>query len=501
MNVLGISSDQHNASCFGFEGRNVKTPTLDKLAENGVVFKNAYCNNPVCAPSRISFITGTYPRTHRCLGNFVFDVNESNLKTISYLARSNGYQTALIGKGHMVNLWDKEGFEYIRYCDLCDSEIFDPLSCHYFKYLYDNGIADLYDQGDLPDGHPGKRTQTFISQIPHKHSLEVWTANQTIEFLENRDQHRPFFILMSFQRPHAPIAPSFDKGLLYKPEDIDIPENALDLFERKFASKPDFQRQHIDKRKIYPYVAQSVEELKVLLTYYYTLITIIDEEIGRVVKFLEEKNLLENTIIVYTSDHGDFAGEHGLLHKNLGIYESIHRIPFIIRYPGCPKGKIISELVESIDLYPTLCDLTGIKVPAGVEGISIIPIIEENKEGKKEVFCEWYWSYPFDSVIAIRTKDFRMVYYGSNREGELYDLRVDKGELINQYNNPAYKDIRLSLVEKIVDYVSKYEKKTTFFSDKQKTEQLRLSPRILLHKMGKRWSDIEKIASFSLKKE
>ncbi|MCS7179736.1 MAG: sulfatase-like hydrolase/transferase, partial [bacterium] len=247
LNVLWIMSDQHNADCFGFAGRNVKTPSLDKLAENGVVFSNAYCNNPVCAPSRISFITGTYPRTHRHHGNYVYDFNENNFNTISYLARINGYQTALIGKGHMIKNWDKAGFEYIRYCDLCDSEKNNPLSCHYFKYLYDNEIADLYDQGLLPKGHPGKRTQTFISQIPHKHSLEVWTANQTIEFLKNRDPNRPFFILMSFQRPHAPIAPSFDKGLLYKKEDIDIPENAVDLFEKKFSSKPKFQKEHIEK--------------------------------------------------------------------------------------------------------------------------------------------------------------------------------------------------------------------------------------------------------------
>ena len=139
---------------------------------------------------------------------------------------------------------------------------------------------------------------------------------------------------MSFQRPHAPLAPSPEKANMYKIEDIDLPESIVDLFKYRFSSKPSFQRQHIARKENYPYVPENEKELKTILAKYYTLITIIDEEIGRVISYLEKEGEMENTIIIYTSDHGDFAGEHGLIHKNFGIYESIHRIPFIVYYPG-----------------------------------------------------------------------------------------------------------------------------------------------------------------------
>jgi len=225
-NVLWIMSDQHNAGCLGCEGRNVRTPNLDALAARGVRFSHAYCNNPICAPSRISFITGQYCHTHRHIGNNLYHYPQRNPNTLSAVARRQGYQTAMIGKAHMIGEWDREGFEYIRYCDLCDADRNDPLTCHYFKHLHDSGLVELYDQGTLPQYHPGKQTHWFVSPIPHEHSLEVWTAKQTVEFLEQRDRRRPFFVQMSFQRPHAPLSPSPERADMYSPEDIDIPSSA-----------------------------------------------------------------------------------------------------------------------------------------------------------------------------------------------------------------------------------------------------------------------------------
>lgn len=483
-------SDQHNANCFSFAGRNVKTPNLDKLAEKGVVFNRAYCNNPISAPSRISFITGQYPRTHKHLGNFIYIYPENNPFTISALARRNGYQTAIIGKSHMIKEWDEEGFEYIRYCDLCDADLNDPLSNHYFKYLYENGIADLYDQGTLPDGHPGKKTQAFISKIPHKHSLEVWTANETIKFLKNRDRERPFFIQMSFERPHSPLSPSPEKADMYKTEDIDLPESIIDLFKHRFSLKPSFQREHIEKKGTYPYVPENEEELKSIIARYYTLITIIDEEVGRVISHLEKEGELENTVIIYTSDHGDFAGEHGLFHKNFGIYEAIHRIPMIIYYPGCPSGKKIDEIIESIDLYPFLCEMMNIETPECVEGKSFLPLIEKGEKGKQMAICEWAWFHPVPMIYAVRTKNLRLVYYGEGQEGELYDYEKDPNELYNHYNNPEYLEKRLSLTEKILDYVKGYKKKSSVEGDFLLLEKYRNCFTILIHKYAKKWSDI-----------
>jgi len=484
-------SDQHNANCMGHAGRKVRTPNLDDLAARGVRFTQAFCNNPICAPSRVSFITGQYPHTHRHLGNTLYDYPERNPNTLAALARRNGYQTALIGKAHLIRAWDQEGFEYIRYCDLCDADRDDPLSHHYFRYLYERGLADLYDQGTLPPDHPGKRTHWFISQIPHEHSLEVWTGNETLKFLRERDRRRPFFLQMSFQRPHAPLSPSPERAHMYHPAEIDIPSNARDLFQRAFATKPAFQREHIARRGTYPYVPADEEELRLQLTHYYALVTIIDEQIGRVLEHLGEEGELENTVIVYVSDHGDFAGEHGLMQKNFGIYESIHRIPFILVYPGCPAGREVSELVESVDLYPTLCQLMDLEVPEGVEGKSLIPVIEEGAAGKDAAICEWAWTRPRPMIHAIRTQEFRLVYYGSGLEGELYERRTDPDELVNLYNHPDYLRVRLRLLERMFDQVMNYQKKTDAAYDRRESYRTRNCFTRLLHKGMKKWSDLE----------
>jgi arylsulfatase A-like enzyme len=484
-------TDQHNAACMGHEGRSVRTPNLDAIAQRGVRFSQAFCNNPICSPSRISFITGQYPHTHGHVGNDVFDYPEGNPDTLSALARRNGYQTAIIGKAHMIQRWDEEGFEHIRYCDLCDADRNDPLKHHYFKYLHDNGLAEKYDLGSLPPDHPGKGDHLFISDIPHEHSLEVWTGNETLEFLRNRDTRRPFFAQMTFQRPHAPLSPSPERADMYSPDDIDIPGSARDLFERAFATKPGFQQQHIATRRGYPYVPVDEDELRRQLCHYYALVTIIDEEIGRVIAYLREQGELDNTVIVYVADHGDFAGEHGLMQKNFGIYESIHRIPFLLWYPGCPDGREVTELAESVDLYPTLCQLMGIEVPDCVEGESLIPVIEDGAPGKDAVICEWSRVRPYPMLHAIRTRDYRLVYYGSDQEGELYDRRTDPQELTNLYDNPQYLETQLALLGRMFDHVMDYSKKSDAAYDRVESHRTRNTFSRLLHKGMVNWRDLD----------
>ena len=489
-NVLWLMSDQHNAACMSHAGRSVRTPHLDALAARGVRFSQAFCNNPICAPSRVTFISGQYPHSHGHLGNTLFDYPEGNPNTIAALARRGGYQTAVIGKAHMLRAWDQEGFEYRRYCDLADADNNDPLSNHYFRYLYEQGLADRYDLGTLPPGHPGQRSLWFVSTIPHEHSLEVWTGDETVRFLQQRDRQRPFLLQMSFQRPHAPLSPSPERAHMYRPKEIDLPDNAVDLFERRFATKPAFQREHITRRGAYPHVPEDSEELRRQLTHYYALVTIIDEQIGRVLDVLRQSGDLENTVVVYVSDHGDFAGEHGLMQKNLGIYESIQRIPFILVYPGCPAGRQVTDLVESVDLYPTLADLMHLETPEGVDGSSLLPLLAGEQSGKEAVICEWAHARHGPLVLALRTADYRLVYYGREQEGELYDRRSDPGELINRYTDPAYQPVRLHLLERILDQTRHFRKKTDVATDRREDALTRNSLTRLIHKGMKSWSDI-----------
>lgn len=492
-NVLWIMSDQHHASCLGHAGRAVRTPNLDAIAARGVRFNRAYCNSPICAPSRVSMITGQYPRTHRHLGNKLYDYHQQNSYTLSAVARRSGYQTAIIGKAHMLGEWDREGFEYIRYCDLCDADLNDPLSAHYFRYLYDHGLAESYDLGNLPPGHPGKETRPFISQIPHEHSVERWTGDETLGFLKARDARRPFFLQMSFQRPHAPLGPPPERAKLYHPDEIDIPESSSDLFDRGFSTKPEFQRRHIQVRGSgYPYVPSDEADLQRHLAYYYCLISMIDEEVGRVCDYLATTDQLKHTAIVYTADHGDFAGEHGLMQKNLGIYEAVHRIPLLLVYPGSPVGAQVGSLVESIDLYPTLCQITGMEAPETIEGTSLISTLEGTCDAKEAVYCEQSDVRSDGMIHAVRTRDFRLVYYDHNASGELYDLRSDPMELVNRFDDPTLRTSRLEMTERLLRYLMKYEKRSDKAHDRRLDERYRNALTQQLHKERITWSDVSR---------
>jgi arylsulfatase A-like enzyme len=483
-------ADQFNANCLGIVQNQVKTPNLDELAHSGVRFERAYCNNPICGPSRSTFISGQYPHTHGVMGNGLYDIRDRNENTLPAVMRRMGYQTAVIGKAHLIGEWIREGFEYTRFCDLCDCEANDPLQNHYYKYLHDHGIADLYDLGRLKPDHPGRSQRGFDSPIPYCHSVETWTGDSTLEFLQNRDETRPFFLHMSFLRPHDPLSVPYDRGLLYDPAQIELPESACDFFENLFAGKPEPMRRHAESWGGYPYIPESKADLQRQLAYYFSLVTLIDEQIGRVFDWLKQRGEYDNTIIIFTADHGDYAGEHGMVLKNIGIYESIQRIPFILKYPGGPNGQAVSEMIESVDMFPTLCELSRVAVPACVEGRSIVPIIEGKEPGKQQAVCEWIYPRLGKRINAIRTADYRMVHYGYKEGGELYDLRSDPHELNNIYDDPSYREIRLELLERIVDHVNDHMLKASPKLERVTDKGAKNSLTRKVHKGMKSWSEI-----------
>ncbi len=344
-NVLFLMSDQHNAGSMGCAGHpNVRTPNLDRLAESGVRFTRAYCNNPICSPSRISYVSGQYPHTHRVVGNNNFEFQDRNPATLGATLRRHGYQTAMIGKGHMIREWDEEAYEHLRYCDLCDADRRDPRKNHYFKYLIDNGIGDMYEDGSLPRDHEAISRKHAISGLPYEHTNEAYTGRESLEFLQGRDQRRPFFLHMSFERPHPHWMPAAEHADMYDPADIELGPDFMDWWENRWAGRPEFVSKMAANRMG---MFETIDELKEALAYHFALVTVIDMEIGRVLDHLRETGELENTIVVYTADHGDFAGDHGIADKNMGIYESIHRVPWMISYPGCPQGQTRDAIIES----------------------------------------------------------------------------------------------------------------------------------------------------------
>lgn len=486
-NVLFLMSDQHNAGSLSIAGHpNVRTPNLDRIARRGVRFTRAYCNNPICAPSRISFVTGQYCHTHRIVGNDNFELDDANPNTLGAVFRRHGYQTAQIGKAHMIRNWDREAYEHIRYCDLCDADRCDPRTHHYFKYLIDNGLADLYEDGTLPRDHEANRTGCAVAQLPYEHTIEHWTGEETLKFLQSRDSTRPFFAHMSFERPHPNWMPAAEHANLYDPAEIVLGPDAADWWENRWGGRPEFIQRMVRNRM----ARFDKAGLRKALAYHFALITVIDMEIGRVLDWLEEHHELENTVIVYTADHGDFAGEHGICDKNIGIYESIHRIPFLLASPGAPRGETRDAIIESVDLFPTLCELAGVPAPCGADGQSILPEIEGRGSGREQAICEWDFPEPQRRVTAIRTPRYRLVYYSHANGGELYDHDADPYEMHNVWDAPEYREPRLALLERLFDEVNRYSRKTDFDADRRKAEATRLTPTRLLHKQCKKWSDI-----------
>ena len=489
-NVLFLMSDQHNAGSMGIAGHStVRTPNLDRLASEGILFGRAYCNNPICAPSRVSFVTGQYPHTHRIVGNDIFELDDTNAATLGATFRRHGYQTALVGKGHMVKKWDLEAYEHVRYCDLCDADRKDPRTHHYFKYLVDRGLADMYEDGTLPRDHEAVRTRCAVAQLPYEHSIEHWTGEESLAFLNNRDRARPFFVHMSFERPHPHWTPSAEHAGMYDPEEIQLGPDAADWWENRWRGRPEFIMRMIENRMR----DFSQAALKKALAYHFALVTVIDMEIGRVLDRLREEGELENTIVVYTADHGDFAGDHGICDKNVGIYESIHRIPFLLSYPGGPRGVHRDGIVESVDLFATLCELADVPAPAGMDGRSIVPEAEGRGGGKPFALCEWDFPAPQRRINALRTDRYRLVYYSHELGGDLYDHETDPYEMTNRWEDRSYREIRLELLERLLDQVNRYARKTDFDTDAQRAGENAFSPTRFLHKQRGKWSDIERL--------
>ena len=237
----------------------------------------------------------------------------------------------------------------------------------------------------------------------------------------------------------------------------------------------------------------SPDDLKRILACHFALVTVIDMEMGRVLDHLRAVGDLENTIVVYTADHGEFAGDHGTCDKNIGIYESIHRIPFILSYPGGSAGAVRDGIIESVDLFPTLCELADVPGPCGMDGRSIVPELEGRGEGKAHAICEWDFPEPQRRVNAIRTQRHRLVYYGHDKGGELYDHELDPYEMHNRWHDPDYRDLRIELMEQLFDQVRSYSCKTDFDRDPALGADNALTATYLIHKQSRKWSELQRL--------
>jgi arylsulfatase A-like enzyme len=437
-NVLFLIADDLNTALSGFGHRQCRTPNLDRLAERGVKFENMHCQYPVCGASRASIMSGLYPYSNLTLGNAgTLRGSMPNVVTLSQTFRKNGYYAGRISKIYHMRI----PFEIID----GTAESDDPFS---WDEAVNIKAPEQNAPGELTNWSPkDKGSQTFagvVASSGDSDHADGMAADRAIEILD-KVRGKPFFLAVGFVRPHVPlVAPKkyFDQYNREAMQAPVVPENDLD-------DVPGIIRGY--KRNSTTY-GVTPELHKGLLQAYYASISYMDAQVGRVLDALKEKGLAENTIVVFTSDHGYLLGHHHKYQKQ-HLFEEATRVPFIISVPWLNEqhGRGTSKITELIDLYPTLAELAGVAAPDTLQGTSLKPLLADPDSPlwkKKQAF-----TISRSGGESIRTKDWRFTQWGFGEKGlELYDLKKDPDEFTNQAGNPEYapvvKTLRAQLIAK-----------------------------------------------------
>lgn len=433
-NVLLITADQLRGDALGCNGNTwIQTPNLDRLGARGAVFVNAFSPNPICVPGRASITTGNY--SHVCTGNKDNGgrIREGQPKIAAHFAAA-GYATYALGKLHYVPYSPPgqprllHGFEY---AELCESgrilAQYDPKGQlrgveDYFDYLRDVGWGGY----SRAHGIGNNDVRAAISPLPAEHHEESWVAARTIAKLQEHLAHqpnRPFFAWASFAKPHSPYDPPDPYHRTYDPRALPAPIGSLELLADR---DPLLRTWPV----AYGWDKLSPEAIRTSRAYYYAMVTFQDAMIGRILNFLEQAGVLEDTIILYTADHGDLLGDFGCFFK-CSMFQGSVQVPFLIAGPGVPSHKEpLPHLVGLQDVLPTLCELSGNPLGESVHGESLVPILRNPATPGREVFISQCLEPPRQRYMA-RTARWKYIYHELGGIEELYDVVNDPQELKN----------------------------------------------------------------------
>lgn len=442
-NVLLIMADQHKPQALGVAGDRVaRTPNLDSLAESGVLFPHAYCSDPVCITSRASMLTGRSVHNLKPYATWPF-----GCKTLAHYFGQAGYVSAMIGKMHFMDA-QTHGFDYLlQFNDWY--QYLGPKTRLYAEETYypDTGeglpqIESLWRGSGDPwsgtidrDGRQGLALVGRISALPEEDHFESFVARESIRFLEQFGKKQPFVLISSFLKPHAPFIPAERFGKMFHPQDMTLPETwgKVDL-----ATVPKIIRERIRYNSVTPEL-HDPEQAKLRIAMYYACLAQTDDNVGKILRALQELGLEQDTIIIYTADHGEMLAEHGLWQKFV-FYESSVGVPLIFRVPGLTSADAQCRTpVSHIQLLPTLADLCGVPGPSELDGTSLTELLRDpNRTLDTKVFAV----HALESKAArymLRHGDYKYSYY-VNDMPELYDLRTDPVEMKNLALLPEHKD-------------------------------------------------------------
>jgi len=449
-NILIITTDQQRWDTLRAYGNKIiKTPNLDMLAQGGAVFENAITPCPMCMPARTCLITGYSASKLGVLDNY-YPENNDNRDTLAVKLSGKGYSSQAIGKMHFSNK------PYAESYGMDDMILSEEMRGVRFAGKTEDIVYDDYDRFLIKHGMWGWEKPTeigyneikpLINYLPKEYHITQWCGDETVNWLKNkRPKGRPFFLWCSFVKPHVPY---------------DCPVHLQDLYDEESMPEPwvsDRDGTHKNPcfaqyRKMKEFELYSDLAAKRARAYYYANITFIDEQVGRIINTLKEEGLYDNTLIIFTSDHGDLMGDHGLWYKTFGYEGSIH-IPLILHHPGLIKpGTRCSEIATLLDILPTIASVTGIVTDNNRPGNNLFDLISEKKScdfAVSEIFT------PPNYMLHVRTKEWKYLFYQNGGYEELYNLKDDPHELVDLSEDKAYAGIKKDLHYAAAEWILKH---------------------------------------------
>ncbi|MHA1554288.1 MAG: sulfatase family protein [Alphaproteobacteria bacterium] len=459
-NILWFTTDQQRFDTIGALGNpHVRTTVMDELVAGGTTFTHAFCQSPICTPSRSSFLTGMYPSSIRQNrnGNEVFN---SDAPLVTKLIVDAGYVCGNVGKLHLAS--GHGGIE---------SRVDDGYTV--FDYSHAPRDNAGYDYADWvrAQGTPLDDLHASPEGVPAELHQTTWCADRAIDFIENH-QSDPWLLTVNPYYPHPPFDPPISYRDRYDPDLLPGPHfRQSDLVQQAALAAVDFQTTArspeggggVDESEsLSPYRLTSAvglhEDMRHIQAAYYAMIELIDDQLGRILKALDATAQRENTLVLFTSDHGEALGDHGLVLKGARFYEGLVRVPLIFNAPGrVTSGKRSSALVELTDLAPTLLDFLGLSIPEAMQGESLAPILMgagDATHHRDYVRCEYFDAVDLPdatSATMFRTERYKLVRYHNHGLGELYDLSVDPWEHDNLWDAPEHRETKLDLLQRSFD--------------------------------------------------
>ena len=450
-NILFIMSDDHASHAISSYGSRInQTPNLDRIADGGMILQNCFCVNSICTPSRANILTGKH--SHLNGVKTLSDPLDGRIPNVAKMLQADGYQTAMVGKWHLGHGGNA-----------------DPTGFDYWNVLPGQGL--YHDPVMLePDG-----------EKTHKGYTTDIITDFSLEWLQNRDKARPFFMMCHHKAPHRPWDSDVKHADMFEDEDVPMPDNFFDDYENRSNAAKDAKMRvfgHMSERDLKidtlgpPPEGLSEEELanwqyQRYIKEYLRCVASIDDNVGRMLDYLDAEGIADDTIVIYTSDQGFFLGDHGWYDKRF-MYEESLRMPFLVRYPReIQPGSSCDAMALNIDFAETWLDYAGLSIPEDMQGTSLRPLFNDDTPDDWRTSMYYrYWMHLTHHYVpahyGIRTDRYKLIYYYGEALGttgsidepkapewELFDLEKDPNEMCSVYDDPAYADIVTELTAEL----------------------------------------------------